>query len=111
MTDIIIINVLIGDRTFRLKTKKADEEIVRKTVKMVNEKVMEYKSKFAGKDMQDYVSMALLWLATEQNKAGEFLIGMQETEEKLHSLESKLDRLLQGDEDEEEADEKQTNPD
>ena len=101
MTDIIVINVLIGDRNFRLKTKKTDEEIVRKTVKMVNDKVMEYKSKFAGKDMQDYVSMALLWLATEQNKAGEFLIGMQETEEKLHSLESKLDKLLR-DEDREE---------
>ena len=94
MTDIIIINVLIGDRSFRLKTSKADEEIVRKTVKMVNDKVMEYKAKFAGKDMQDYVSMALLWLATEQNKAGEFLIGMQQTEEKLHSLQSKLDKLL-----------------
>jgi cell division protein ZapA len=98
MTDIIVIIVLIGDRTFRLKTKKADEEIVRKTVKMVNDKVMEYKSKFAGKDMQDYVSMALLWLATEQNKAGEFLIEMRQTEEKLQSLQTKLDRLLQEDE-------------
>ncbi|UAY57174.1 cell division protein ZapA [Arachidicoccus terrestris] len=104
MTDIIIINVLIGDRTFRLKTKKADEEIVRKTVKMVNDKVMEYKSKFAGKDMQDYVSMALLWLATEQNKAGEFLIEMQQTEEKLQSLQTKLDRLLQEDETEDPQD-------
>ena len=95
MTDLIIINVLIGDRTFRLKTKKTDEEIVRKTVKMVNDKVMEYKSKFAGKDMQDYVSMALLWLATEQNKAGEFLIGLQETEQKLKTMESKLNKLLE----------------
>ena len=94
MTDIIIINVLIGDRNFRLKTNKSDEEIVRKTVKMVNDKVMEFKAKFAGKDMQDYVSMALLWLATEQNKAGEFLIGRQETEDKLNSLGSKLDKLL-----------------
>jgi len=95
MTDIIIINVLIGDRNFRLKTHKSDEEIVRKTVKMVNDKVMEFKAKFAGKDMQDYVSMALLWLATEQNKAGEFLIGMQETEEKLISMQTKLDKILQ----------------
>jgi len=99
MTDTIIINVLIGDRSFRLKTSKADEEIVRKTVKMVNDKVMEYKAKFAGKDMQDYVSMALLWLATEQNKAGEFLIGIQQTEEKLQSLESKLDKLLKEEDD------------
>ena len=100
MTDIIIINVLIGDRNFRLKTKRTDEQIVRKTVKMVNDKVMEYKAKFAGKDMQDYVSMALLWLATEQNKAGEFLIEMQQTEQKLQSLESKLDKILEEEEEE-----------
>lgn len=99
MTDIIVINVLIGDRSFRLKTSKTDEEIVRKTVKMVNDKVMEYKTKFAGKDMQDYISMALLWLATEQNKAGAFLIEMQQTHDKLQSLESKVDRLLQEEED------------
>ncbi|HTN36648.1 MAG TPA: cell division protein ZapA [Arachidicoccus sp.] len=94
MTDIIVINVIIGDRSFRLKASRSDEEIVRKTVKLVNEKVSEYKTNFAGKDMQDYISMALLWFATEQNKAGVFLIEQQETHEKLHSLENKLDRLL-----------------
>ena len=94
MVDTIIINVIIGDRNFRLKANRSDEEIVRKTVKMVNDKVMEYKAKFAGKDMQDYISMALLWLATEQNKAGVFMIEQQETNTKLNQLENKLDQLL-----------------
>lgn len=94
MVETIVINVIIGDRNFRLKANRSDEEVVRKTVKMVNDKVMEYKAKFAGKDMQDYISMALLWLATEQNKAGVFMIEQQETNSKLNRLESKLDQLL-----------------
>lgn len=94
MVDIIVIQVVIGDRSFRLKINRKDEEVVRKTIKLVNEKIVEYKTNFAGKDMQDYVSMALLWFATEQNKTGSFMISQQETTEKLSSLESKLDKLL-----------------
>lgn len=95
MVDIIVIQVVIGDRSFRLKINRKDEEVVRKTIKLVNEKVVEFKTNFAGKDMQDYVSMALLWFATEQNKAGSFMIMQQETSEKLSSLESRLDKLLE----------------
>jgi cell division protein ZapA len=38
--------------------------MLRKTVKTINEKIIEYKTQFAGKDMQDYVSMVLIWFAT-----------------------------------------------
>ncbi len=94
MAELIIIQVVLGDRTYRLKVKKTDEEIVRKTVKLVNDKVSEFKLNFAGKDMQDYISMALLWFATEQNKSGSFMIEQQETYQKISSLESLLDKLL-----------------
>ncbi|AYD49178.1 cell division protein ZapA [Arachidicoccus soli] len=94
MTELIIIQVVLGDRTYRLKVKKTDEEIVRKTVKLVNDKVSEFKLNFAGKDMQDYISMALLWFATEQNKSGSFMIEQKETHQKLNSLEHLLDKLL-----------------
>ncbi|MGF7230915.1 cell division protein ZapA [Arachidicoccus sp.] len=94
MAELIVIQVLLGDRTYRLKVKKTDEEIVRKTVKLVNDKISEFKLNFAGKDMQDYISMALLWFATEQNKSGSFMIEQQETHQKLSSLENLLDKLL-----------------
>ncbi len=94
MVELIVIQVVIGDRTFRLKINRKDEEVVRKTVKMANDKVLEFKTNFAGKDMQDYVSMAFLWFATEQNKAGSFMISQQETNQKLSSLENRLDKLL-----------------
>jgi cell division protein ZapA len=66
MEELIPINILVGDRTYRLKVKPADEENLRKTVKIVNAKLLEFKTNFAGKDMQDYIAMVLLWLATEQ---------------------------------------------
>jgi cell division protein ZapA len=43
----------------------SDEEVVRKTLKTINDKIIEFRSLFAGKDMQDYISMVLIWYATE----------------------------------------------
>ena len=66
MTELIAISALIGDRTFRIKIEPIDEEVVRKTLKSINDKILEFKTNFAGKDMQDYISMVLIWFATEQ---------------------------------------------
>jgi cell division protein ZapA len=60
MNELIPVTILIADRTYRLKIHPKDEEMLRKTVKTINEKVIEYKTQFAGKDMQDYVSMVLV---------------------------------------------------
>jgi cell division protein ZapA len=43
----------------------SDEETVRKVLKTINEKILEFKTQFAGKDMQDYISMVLIWYATQ----------------------------------------------
>ena len=63
--DLIPLNVLIGDRTYRIKILSKDEETVRKVLKTINEKILEFKIQFAGKDMQDYISMVLIWYATQ----------------------------------------------
>jgi len=65
MQELIPINVLIGDRTYRIKIQTEDEEMVRKTLKTINDKILEFKTNFSGKDMQDYVAMVLLWYATQ----------------------------------------------
>jgi Cell division protein ZapA len=65
MDELIPISALIGDRTYRIKIEPKDEEVVRKTLKTVNEKIVEYKTQFAGKDMQDYIAMVMIWFATE----------------------------------------------
>lgn len=93
--ELIPANILIADRTYRLKIEPNEEELIRKTAKLINEKIKEYKESFAGKDMQDYVSMALLWFATEQNKTGEAMIQLNETAQKLQSFEQQIDKVLQ----------------
>jgi cell division protein ZapA len=73
MEQLIAATVVIGDRNYRIKVAGEDEEVVRKTVKTINDKIIEFKTNFAGKDMQDYIAMVLLWFATDQvakSKAG-----------------------------------------
>ena len=65
MQDLMTINVLIGDRTYRIKIDPKDEETVRKTLKTINNQIMEFKTQFSGKDTQDYLAMVLLWYATQ----------------------------------------------
>jgi hypothetical protein len=91
MSDLIAINVVIGDRTYRLKVETKDEEIVRATVKLINDKILEFRTQFAGKDMQDYISMVLLWFATEQTKTGNTL----QSQEVVKAIDG-LEKLLQG---------------
>ena len=62
---LIPLNILIGDRTYRIKSLAADEQIIRKTLKTINDKIIEFKTQFAGKDMQDYIAMVLIWYATQ----------------------------------------------
>lgn len=99
MSEVIVINVVVGDRTYRLKVNKNDEEVVRKTVKLINDQIVFFKTNFAGKDMQDYIAMAILWFATEQNKAGEFMLKDEEASAKITSLHSLLDKALEDEED------------
>lgn len=65
MEELIPIQIVIGDRLYRIKIDHSDEEAVRGTVKLINDKILEFRGQFAGKDMQDYIAMVLIWLATE----------------------------------------------
>ena len=65
MSELIPINLVIGDRTYRIKTLPKDEEVIRHTIKIINDKIIEFKTQFAGKDMQDFIAMVLIWYATQ----------------------------------------------
>jgi cell division protein ZapA len=65
---------------------------VRRTLKTINEKIIDYKTNFAGKDMQDYVSMVLLWYATEQQKPTPEMTSQSGSQEKLNNLEDLLNK-------------------
>ncbi|HRI21411.1 MAG TPA: cell division protein ZapA [Panacibacter sp.] len=95
MDELIPVNILIGDRTYRLRIDAEDEEMLRKMVKLINDKIIEFKTSFAGKDMQDFVAMVLIWFATEQNKFGNEKIYIKDTTEKLSALEKMIDAALE----------------
>lgn len=95
--ELIPLNLVIADRTYRVRIKPADEEVVRKTAKTINDKVVEFKTHFAGKDMQDYIAMVLVWFATEQNAAISNQVNMDNVAGRLQTLEKMIDGALDGD--------------
>jgi cell division protein ZapA len=71
MSELIPINIVIADRSYRIRIEPAEEEMVRKTASLINDKIAEYRQNLAGKDMQDY-----------------------EAAEKINSLEKLIDKAL-----------------
>jgi len=94
MSELIAISAVIGDRTYRIKINPEDEEVVRRTLKTINDKVVEFKTMFAGKDMQDYIAMVLIWYATEQHAGAAAGILKDNLSEHLTGLEKLLDDQL-----------------
>lgn len=96
MHNLIPINIIVGDRSYRIKIQPKDEEFVRKTVKTINEKIIEFKTMFAGKDTQDYTAMVLVWFATEQHSLRSKDLDTEKITGKLVQIEKLLDaRLLE----------------
>ena len=94
MQELIAINVLIGDRTYRIKIREKDEEAVRKTLKTINDKIIEFKTQFAGKDMQDYIAMVLLWFGTQNSSDLDSVQNSSEIGDSLKKMEDQLDKVL-----------------
>ena len=91
---LIPLNIVIADRNYRIKILRADEETVRKVLKTINEKIVEFKTQFAGKDMQDYISMVLIWYATQAKENNPQIIDTEITNALL-KMEKQLDEALQ----------------
>lgn len=94
MNELIAISAIIGDRSYRIKIEPSDEEVVRKRIKTINEKIIEFKTQFAGKDMQDYIAMALVWFATEQTETITADVEKENLDDQLNIIERMLDNQL-----------------
>lgn len=91
--ELIPINIVIGDRTYRIKTLPKDEEIIRSTLKTINDKIIEFKTQFGGKDMQDYIAMVMIWYATQLSGDKDPLLE-KEIAAALTKMEEQLDKVL-----------------
>jgi cell division protein ZapA (FtsZ GTPase activity inhibitor) len=89
--ELIPVNILIGDRTYRIRVPQSEEEGLRRTVKKVNDKILEFKSTYAGKDMQDYIAMVMIWLATLTMEQPQQWTDFSELDSVLDKLEKTID--------------------
>jgi cell division protein ZapA len=91
---LIPVNITIADRSYRIKLAAKDEEAVRKTAALINQKMVEFKNAYAGKDMQDYISMVLLWFTTEQQQTGQNLYELEDIQNQIDALASSIEKAL-----------------
>ena len=94
--EMIPVNITIADRTYRVKVAPKDEEALRKTAAIINQKMVEFKGAYAGKDMQDYISMVLLWFATEQQQSGQNLYELENVQNQIETLKNSIERAISG---------------
>ncbi|MEI7589298.1 MAG: cell division protein ZapA [Chitinophagia bacterium] len=92
--EVIPVNITIADRTYRVKIAPKDEEAVRKTAHLINQKMVEFKNAYAGKDMQDYISMVLLWFTTEQEQTGQNLYELESIQNQIDGLTGSIEKAL-----------------
>jgi Cell division protein ZapA len=91
--ELIPLNIVIGDRNYRIKILPSDEEVVRRTLKTINDKILEFRTQFAGKDMQDYISMVLIWYATESKETDSMQLN-PDLMETILKIEKQLDSAV-----------------
>ena len=95
MEDKLSIKVNVADRYYPLKIDRKDEEKIRNAAKMINEKVLQYRQKYADKDIQDFLAMAALQFVTkviEYDQKYDF----SPLEENVKELNEELEEFLKG---------------
>jgi cell division protein ZapA len=95
-SEMIPVNITIADRNYRVRIAPNDEEAVRKTAALINQKMVEFKNLYAGKDMQDYISMVLLWFTTEQQSNGQNLYEVESLQNQIDALTASIEKVVSG---------------
>ncbi len=55
----------MAGRSYRLRIRPEEEQVIRKAVKQADEKILEMRNAYAGKDEQDFMAMVLLSYAAD----------------------------------------------
>lgn len=100
MNNEIFINIILVDRAYRLKTDPANEESLRNVCNEINLKVQEFRNTYKNKDIQDYLSMVIIWFLVEQKFKTDTNLGINNEQtnelfEKLKSIEELIEQQLE----------------
>lgn len=88
------ITVWLAGRSYRIRIKPEEESAVRKAVKLADQKVMELRNHYGGKDDQDFMAMCLLTYAADTAIEA---FNNPVLQEELGKLSKKIDRALEKD--------------
>ena len=93
------INVIVADRTYPMKVKPEEEEMVRNAAKEVNEKIKEFQVQYGTNDKQDFLAMtALMYSVDLHSKEEQTQEGDSQLSQKLDQLDKTLDNFLDNNE-------------
>jgi len=93
MDDKLSIKVNLVDRYYPLKIDRKDEEKIRKAARLINERVVQYKQKYADKDNQDFLAMAALQFVIKNIESEEMMNESQVLEE-IDKMNKELETYL-----------------
>jgi len=93
MDDKLSIKVNLAERYYPLKIDRDDEEKIRRAARLINEKVLQYKQKYADKDTQDFLAMAALQFVIKVMET-EDQMEMTPFEEKVKEISKRMDDFL-----------------
>ncbi len=65
MDNKLSIKINIADRFYPLNIERSDEEKIRKSAQMINDKISQYKYKYSNKDTFDFMAMTALQFAVK----------------------------------------------
>jgi cell division protein ZapA len=68
MSETILVDLLILNRSFKVKVETQHIELVKQRMQDIQTKLVSLKSNFPGRDVQDYLSMALIDAVSESLK-------------------------------------------
>ncbi len=90
--ELISITVWLAGRSYRIRIKPEEEEAVRKAVKIADEKIIDLRSHYAGKDDQDFIAMCLLSYAADNALEGSSFNPVLDTE--LKEMMTRIDNVI-----------------
>ena len=67
--------------------------MIRHKLKIINDKIIDFKTQFGGKDIQDYIAMVLIWYATQTSADSNPALEKEMTDALL-KIESDIDKVL-----------------
>lgn len=90
----ININIVLLGRNYKLKVEPSEEAMVRQAAKEINDKVLDYQSKFPSKDKQDFLIMILLQQKVDSFRKSNVQSSSDDWNNKLDALDQLLSQHL-----------------